>query len=96
MLFGQQSLSFAEFDEAANRVAHVLRGLGVRPGDRVGLLLGNTNLVSPTRDSVTMHAASLIHASGTFVLPYWVRGGAAAIPKSAVGKILRRALRDPL
>ncbi len=37
------------------------------------------NLVSPTRDSVMLHAASLIHASGTFVLPYWLRGGAAAI-----------------
>ena len=37
------------------------------------------NLVSPGRDSVMVHAASLIHASGTFVLPYWVRGGAAAV-----------------
>jgi acyl-CoA synthetase (AMP-forming)/AMP-acid ligase II len=37
------------------------------------------NLVSPGRDSVMLHAASLIHASGTFVLPYWVRGGAAAV-----------------
>lgn len=37
------------------------------------------NLVSPGRDGVMLHAASLIHASGTFVLPYWVRGGAAAV-----------------
>ncbi|WP_019630130.1 AMP-binding protein [Actinomadura atramentaria] len=37
------------------------------------------NLVSPGRDSVMLHAASLIHASGTFVLPYWLRGGAAAV-----------------
>lgn len=37
------------------------------------------NLVNPQRDSVMLHAASLIHASGTFVLPYWVRGGAAAV-----------------
>lgn len=37
------------------------------------------NLVSPDRDSVMLHAASLIHASGTFVLPYWVRGGCAAV-----------------
>lgn len=28
---------------------------------------------------VMLHAASLIHASGTFVLPYWMKGGAAAI-----------------
>jgi len=37
------------------------------------------NLLSPGPDSVMLHAASLIHASGTFVLPYWVRGGAAAV-----------------
>jgi acyl-CoA synthetase (AMP-forming)/AMP-acid ligase II len=37
------------------------------------------NLVSPGPDSVMLHAASLVHASGTFVLPYWVRGGAAAV-----------------
>jgi acyl-CoA synthetase (AMP-forming)/AMP-acid ligase II len=37
------------------------------------------NLVSPRPDSVMLHAASLIHASGTFVLPYWIRGGAAAV-----------------
>lgn len=37
------------------------------------------NLIDPHPDSVMLHAASLIHASGTFVLPYWVRGGAAAV-----------------
>lgn len=37
------------------------------------------NLVDPQPDSVMLHAASLIHASGTFVLPYWIRGAAAAI-----------------
>lgn len=37
------------------------------------------NLVDPKPDSVMLHAASLIHASGTFVLPYWIRGGAAAV-----------------
>jgi acyl-CoA synthetase (AMP-forming)/AMP-acid ligase II len=37
------------------------------------------NLVSPAPDSVMLHAASLIHASGTFVLPYWVRGGVSAV-----------------
>ncbi|GAA3482622.1 AMP-binding protein [Streptomyces yanii] len=38
-----------------------------------------SDLVSPGRDDVMLHAASLIHASGTFVLPYWVRGGAAVV-----------------
>ncbi|WP_326745693.1 AMP-binding protein [Streptomyces sp. NBC_00121] len=207
--FENRSLTYAEVDEAANRLAHVLAGLGVGRGDRVGLLLGNglwsisvdfaclkagaarvplngrlsaaehtrmlqdtgvtllvygpelaeralelgaavpglglaclgssgaaghldlpaamreaspadpmlpaaaddvililytsgttgtlkaaqhtqasyaaisanilSNLVSPGRDDVMLHAASLIHASGTFVLPYWVRGGASVV-----------------
>ena len=37
------------------------------------------NLMSPGPHSVMLHAASLIHASGTFVLPYWSRGGASAV-----------------
>ncbi len=38
-----------------------------------------SNLVDPKPGEVMLHAASLIHASGCFVLPYWLRGGAAAI-----------------
>lgn len=38
-----------------------------------------SNLADPGPDSVMLHAASLIHASGTFVLPYWIRGGASAV-----------------
>ncbi|HZC31073.1 MAG TPA: AMP-binding protein, partial [Gaiellaceae bacterium] len=37
------------------------------------------NLVDPQTDDVMLHAASLIHASGTFVLPFWDRGAAAAV-----------------
>jgi len=38
-----------------------------------------TNFPDIGPDDVMLHAASLIHASGTFVLPYWIRGGAAAV-----------------
>jgi non-ribosomal peptide synthetase component E (peptide arylation enzyme) len=38
---GDKSLTFAEVDAAANRMAHVLAGLGVARGARVGLLVGN-------------------------------------------------------
>ena len=53
-----------------------------------------TNLVSPARDSVMLHAASLIHASGTFVLPYWLRGAESVVlpgfePQSYVDAIAR-------
>ena len=37
------------------------------------------NLIDPKRGEIMLHAASLIHASGCFVLPYWLRGGIAAI-----------------
>jgi fatty-acyl-CoA synthase len=37
------------------------------------------NLTGPARDDVMLHAAPLIHASGTFVLPFWLRGAQAAI-----------------
>ncbi|HEV7898093.1 MAG TPA: AMP-binding protein [Planosporangium sp.] len=37
------------------------------------------NLINPGPDDVMLHAAPLIHASGTFVLPFWLRGGCAAV-----------------
>ncbi|MFF2954219.1 amino acid adenylation domain-containing protein [Kitasatospora sp. NPDC057965] len=39
---GTESLDYAELDRRANRLAHALRARGVRPGDRVGLLLERT------------------------------------------------------
>ncbi|MGH3319982.1 MAG: class I adenylate-forming enzyme family protein [Streptosporangiaceae bacterium] len=41
VIFGDQSLSFRAVDDAANRMAHVIGGLGIRPGDRVALLVNN-------------------------------------------------------
>src|SRR6185369_14532716 len=37
------------------------------------------NLVDPAPGETMLHAASMIHASGCFVMPYWLRGGTAAI-----------------
>jgi long-chain acyl-CoA synthetase len=37
-----ESLTFAELDERASRLAHVLLAAGVEPGDRVGIMLPNS------------------------------------------------------
>ena len=38
---GQDKLTFAELSENSNRIANYFRGLGVKRGDRVLLMLGN-------------------------------------------------------
>ena len=38
-----------------------------------------SNLIDPRPGEAMLHAASMIHASGTFVLPFWLRGGTAAV-----------------
>jgi fatty-acyl-CoA synthase len=37
------------------------------------------NLAAPRPDDAMLHAASLIHASGAFVLPFWVRGARSVV-----------------
>lgn len=41
LISGDKSITFAELNERANRLANSLDGLGIRSGDRVALLLGN-------------------------------------------------------
>ncbi|WIX77438.1 AMP-binding protein [Amycolatopsis carbonis] len=57
------------------------------------------NLLSPGPGSAMLHAASLIHASGTFVLPYWIRGGRAVVlpgfdPGSYLDSVTRHHVTD--
>ncbi|MFG3282170.1 amino acid adenylation domain-containing protein [Streptomyces sp. NPDC048111] len=42
---GATSLTYRELDERANKLAHALIARGVRPGDRVGLLLDRTEAI---------------------------------------------------
>ena len=39
--FGEQTLTFTDFDEQSDRIAAGLRRLGIGPGDRVGVMLAN-------------------------------------------------------
>ena len=59
-----------------------------------GAIVANTmaNVISPAREDVMLHSAPLIHASGLFVLPFWLRGGTAAVvpgfdPETYAGSI---------
>lgn len=48
------------------------------------------NLLPATADDAMLHAASLIHASGVFVLPFWLRGARTVIlPSFEPGQFLR-------
>ncbi len=48
------------------------------------------NLLNATPEDAMLHAASLIHASGVFVLPFWLRGGRTVIlPGFEPGLFLR-------
>jgi acyl-CoA synthetase (AMP-forming)/AMP-acid ligase II len=48
------------------------------------------NLLPVTPQDAMLHAASLIHASGVFVLPFWLRGGRTVIlPGFEPGQFLR-------
>jgi acyl-CoA synthetase (AMP-forming)/AMP-acid ligase II len=42
-IHGDEAVSYGEMERAANRVAHLLRDLGVRRGDRVALLIENSS-----------------------------------------------------
>src|SRR5437773_1542114 len=42
ILHAGRRVTYSEFDRLTNRAAHALRGLGVEPGDRVTLALGNS------------------------------------------------------
>ena len=48
------------------------------------------NLVDPRPGDAMLHAASLFHASGTLLVPFWLRGGAALVlPGFEPGGFLR-------
>ncbi len=41
-VLGSQRVTYREFDETSNRIAHALIGTGIKKGDHVGILMGRT------------------------------------------------------
>lgn len=60
LVFNDRAFSFAELNARANRVAHVLIGLGVAPGQPVGLHLQRT-------DALVVGALAILKAGGAYV-----------------------------
>lgn len=52
------------------------------------------NLISPDRNDAMLHAASLIHASGVFVLPFWLRGARTVVLPGFEPRGFLQAIRD--
>jgi acyl-CoA synthetase (AMP-forming)/AMP-acid ligase II len=66
-LTNDESLTLADWHTRSNRLAHGLQGLGVGPGDRVGLLIGNDE---PLRWLVSYFG---IHKAGAVAVPLLAR-----------------------
>jgi acyl-CoA synthetase (AMP-forming)/AMP-acid ligase II len=61
---GARRLTYREMQDLANRVANGLIALGVRPGDRVGLLLSNCLEFIPTQHGIWKAGAVLVQMPG--------------------------------
>ncbi|HEU0184675.1 MAG TPA: AMP-binding protein, partial [Blastocatellia bacterium] len=59
IVFEDKSLTFADLDVESNRLAHGLRALGLRPGDRLGIFMTNCPEVE-----IAFYAASKLGAVG--------------------------------
>jgi acetyl-CoA synthetase len=84
---GAVSLTFAELAERSNRVANALRGLGVKRGDRVLVMLGN---VAPLWEVMlaVMKLGAVVIPAATLLTPddladRFERGGARHVVTSA-------------
>ncbi len=58
---GDRSTTYAELNALANRCAHGLRTLGIAPGDRVGILAGNSEHYATIYFGIAKAAAVSVH-----------------------------------
>lgn len=95
-IFFGGAMTFAELDAEANRFAHALVKLGIRPGDRVGIHLPNSPQVL-----VCLHGALKAGAVATMASPLYERrelihwlndSGARVLVTLSQNEILTRAI----
>jgi long-chain acyl-CoA synthetase len=60
VLFRGQGTTYAEFDQRANQVANALISLGIQPGDRVALFMGNLPLFMEAYYGILKAGASVV------------------------------------
>jgi long-chain acyl-CoA synthetase len=75
VIFQDSKLTYAQLNQRANQFAHTLRGLGIRPGDRVMLYL-------PNMPELIIAFYGVLRAGGVVVLPS-LRGDAAQMVEEA-------------
>lgn len=75
VVFQDGKLTYAQLNQRANQFAHTLRGLGIRPGDRVMLYL-------PNMPELIVAFYGVLRAGGVAVLPS-LRGDAAEMVEEA-------------
>ncbi|WP_342357240.1 AMP-binding protein, partial [Methylobacterium bullatum] len=92
--------TFGDLSEASNRLAHALVGLGLRPGDRVGVLLPQSAAVVVAHAAAYKLGAIALPLAGLFgpeALEYRLSdSGAAALVTDAAGLAKIEGIRHAL
>lgn len=66
LLDGDRAISYAELDALANRCANALRALGIGPGNRVGILAGNSAHYAVLYFGIARASAVSVHLPARF------------------------------
>ncbi|MCK4326267.1 acyl--CoA ligase, partial [bacterium] len=66
VIYGKKKLSYGQLNEEANRLAHGLLQLGIKKGERVGILLGNCPEFIVSYFAVSKAGASIVPLNTMF------------------------------
>lgn len=99
LVFEQQRLSWAEFEERVHRCGNLLRSLGVRQGDRVATVLGNCSELLEVYWAVPSIGAVLVPLSPLLMAPGLASllrdaGATCLITQRAIVPLLARVLPE--